>query len=92
MPVEASSVASGQNGLVGVMTDPLGLKDRTEEEDEAALQRFVALMRSKLRANRHKAHWDSVSVVYLRERVNDALRDIAPNEHLTIKYKCAPWW
>jgi SET domain-containing protein len=21
-----------------------------------------------------------------------ALRDIAPNEHLTIKYKCAPWW
>lgn len=21
-----------------------------------------------------------------------ALRDIARNEHLTIKYKCAPWW
>lgn len=58
------------------MTDPLGLKDRTEEEDEAALQRFVDLMRAKLRANRHKAHWDSVSVVYLRERVNEELVEL----------------
>lgn len=76
VPVEASSVASGQNGLVGVMTDPFGLKDRSEEEDEAALQRFVDLMRTKLRANRHKAHWDSVSVVYLRERVNEELVEL----------------
>lgn len=60
------------------MSDPdsFGLKDRSEEEDEEALQRFVELMRIKLRANRHKIHWEEISVIQLRERVDMELAEL----------------
>ena len=51
--------------------DPIGKEDREEVLEAFAVEAFARLMRDKLRANKHKAHWSACSDSWLMSRLWD---------------------
>jgi len=59
------------------MSDPVGNTPRNEGQDRNAVLEFMEEMHAKLRKNRHKAHWSTVSQAYLFARVDEEMRELA---------------
>lgn len=57
--------------------DPVGDKPRIPAEDQVALYKFMADMFRKLRANKHKAHWSTVTEAFLIVRLAEEFAELA---------------
>jgi hypothetical protein len=69
------------------MNDPIGAEDRTELADAVSVDEFAAHMMTKLRANKHKAHWSTVDDWWLVARMELEMEEL--REALSIGNKSA---
>ncbi len=58
------------------MSDPLGETDREYHNDRSGVERLSIVMMQKLRKNRHKAHWNTVSQAWLLGRLKDEVEEL----------------
>lgn len=58
------------------MTDPRGKSDRGYDVDHKLVSDFANHMFTKMRQNRHKAHWSTVTNSWLLERLKEEVQEL----------------
>lgn len=59
------------------MSDPIGPKPREHYIDQTLITEFGKIMVEKMRKNKHKAHWSTVSQSWLLKRLAEEMVELS---------------